>query len=257
MRELPHRRRLRSIYLWHRYFGLSVAFLVAVLAITGLLLQHAHELGLDRRFLGNKVLLQWYGLAPNPVVSYRAGGHWISHAGEFIYVDGKPVEERFDDLRGAADAGLLLAVISEDSVILLTRDAELVERIGVDNGLPEPPLEIIKQESGEVIINGQSDYWQPDSEWLKWHRYSGVPSKPTARAEAPQSILHTIQHHNLGQELTWERVLLDLHSGRVLTENGVYIMDVAALGMLFLAFSGILIWMQRRPYRRFRKIKHR
>ncbi len=100
-------------------------------------------------------------------------------------------------------------------------------------------------------------YWLPDSEWLKWHRFSGIPSKPTAPAEAPQSILRTIQHHNLGHELTWERVLLDLHSGRALTENGVYIMDVAALGMLFLAFSGILIWMQRRSYRWFRKTKHR
>jgi hypothetical protein len=233
-----------------------MAFFIAVLAITGLLVQHAHELGLDRRFLGNKVLFQWYGLTPDPVVSYRAGAHWVSHAGEYLYVDGKPVEERFGDLHGAAEAGLLLAVISADSVVLLTRDAELVERIDVTNGLPEPPLEIIKQATGEVIINGQSAYWLPDSEWLTWYRYTGVPSKPAAPDEPPQSILRNIQHHNLRHELTWERVLLDLHSGRVLA-NGRYIMDIAAVGMLFLAFSGILIWTQRRPHRRFRKIQHR
>ena len=48
-----------------------------------------------------------------------------------------------------------------------------------------------------------------------------------------------------GQGLTLERVLLDLHSGRLFGTFGVYIVDAAALLFLILAFTGVWMWMSR------------
>lgn len=252
MRDLPQRRRFRSLYLWHRYFGLVAALFVTLLAVSGVLVQHAHTLGLQEIHLGNRLLLQWYGLTSNPVVSYSTQSHWVSQSGEYIYINAHPVQGKYADLLGAVDSGLLLALISTESVMLFTQKGELVENIGQDAGLPEKPLGIGYHTSEGVIIQGESASWQPDENWLNWRKYKGTPpdwSKPQA---APEALFDKIRQHNLSHELTWERFLLDLHSGRLLGKYGIYIMDLAALAMLFLAFSGTLVWMQRRPSRRFR-----
>lgn len=42
-----------------------------------------------------------------------------------------------------------------------------------------------------------------------------------------------------------ERVILDLHSGRLLGNYGVYFSDIVALLMVFLAGSGLWLWSMR------------
>jgi uncharacterized iron-regulated membrane protein len=49
-----------------------------------------------------------------------------------------------------------------------------------------------------------------------------------------------------GTGLSLERVLLDLHSGRILGEAGVWLVDAAALLFLLLAGSGVWLWGRRR-----------
>jgi len=48
-----------------------------------------------------------------------------------------------------------------------------------------------------------------------------------------------------GQGLTVERVLLDLHSGRILAAAGVWLMDVVAVCMIVLALSGLILSLRR------------
>ena len=48
-------------------------------------------------------------------------------------------------------------------------------------------------------------------------------------------------------------MLLDLHSGRIFGEYGVYLMDAAAVALLWLSGSGLWVWWQRR---RKQKMKH-
>jgi len=55
--------------------------------------------------------------------------------------------------------------------------------------------------------------------------------------------------------LPMERIMLDLHSGRILGRAGVYIMDAAAIGFLVLAASGVWLWVRRRTSIRTHKQK--
>lgn len=48
-----------------------------------------------------------------------------------------------------------------------------------------------------------------------------------------------------GRILPWERVILDLHSGRIFGPWGPWLMDAAAILLLFLAGSGVSIWWKR------------
>lgn len=53
--------------------------------------------------------------------------------------------------------------------------------------------------------------------------------------------------------LSWDRVLLDLHTGRFFGDWGVYLMDAAAIVLLLLTFTGIYNWY--RSPRRVKSIK--
>jgi len=48
------------------------------------------------------------------------------------------------------------------------------------------------------------------------------------------------------QTISWQRVVLDMHSGRWFGPLGPWIVDLAALVLLFLACSGFWIWYSRR-----------
>ena len=48
-----------------------------------------------------------------------------------------------------------------------------------------------------------------------------------------------------GHGLPLERVLLDLHSGRILGKWGVWLIDVVAILLFVLAITGSWMWFQR------------
>lgn len=247
MRSFPQRRRFRSLYLWHRYIGLSAALFVALLAVTGILVQHAGEFGFEHRYVASPLLLRWYGIAPNPVVSYRTENYWLSGAGDFIYIGGEPVEGVYAGLKGAVEDGPLIIVVSGEDIVLLTRTGEFVERLSEGAGLPEPVLGISRTQDGAIAVRGRSRYWRPDEDWLRWSVWDGPHPQWSVPGSPPEDILGPISRHSVAHEITWERLLLDLHSGRLLGLKGIYLMDVAAAAMLLLAASGVWVWFQRRP----------
>jgi uncharacterized iron-regulated membrane protein len=76
----------------------------------------------------------------------------------------------------------------------------------------------------------------PPAGGIRWSQ----PAMPSA-AQAEQ-----LGAAALGLAINWERVLLDLHSGRILPKAGRYIADITALALLYMCFSGIVLWTRRR-----------
>lgn len=241
----PRRGRWKSLYLWHRYIGITSAILVLVLAVTGIALQHGGVLKLDERFLANRWLLEWYGVGPDRVTSYRTAGHWVSQAGDFIYIDGYAAAGRHGELRGAADTDFGVAAVAGDKLVLFTEQGRLVETLSAGQGLPEPALGIAG-DGPELVLRGRSEYWRPDGQLLHWRPHRGPHPDWNTPAEAPSDIVERVQTHNLDHRIHWERFLLDLHSGRIFGRYGWLLMDIAAVALILLACSGLWVWGQRR-----------
>ena len=64
----------------------------------------------------------------------------------------------------------------------------------------------------------------------------------TVPGEIKESVLVAFR----GQGLPWERVVLDLHSGRIFGNWGSYVMDAAAIILFILVLSGFYKWYIRR-----------
>lgn len=242
----PKRSKFRSIYLWHRYTGLCCALLVLILSVTGILLQHADALNLPARYLQNNWLLEWYGISAEPVTSYKIADRWISQAGPTLYLDVQPLHGEYGQLKGAATTEFGLIVLQGSNLTLFTHNGSLIESLSIDNGLPEAVHAITVTDEYNIVAQGTEHRWKADRELLNWQIFRGPVESWIQPASAPDRLIETVQNHNRRRQINWERVLLDLHSGRLFGRLGPWLMDAAAIGLILLSCSGLWVWTQRR-----------
>jgi uncharacterized iron-regulated membrane protein len=85
-----------------------------------------------------------------------------------------------------------------------------------------------------------------DDSMLEW-RLAAKPDVEWSEATpVTPGLYEALQAAYRGTGLPVERVLLDLHSGRILGRAGVYLVDAAAILFLLLAISGVWLWTRRR-----------
>lgn len=246
-RHKRHRPQLRSLYQWHRYLGLAVALLAVVLALTGVMLNHTERLGLDQRQLSQRWLLNWYGIEPPPGRFFRAGEQWLSQWNEQLYLGRRELSYRHArPLVGAVRLPEMIVAASDNELLLLTPEGQLIERLdglsGVPSGIKNIALSTtglvrLKTPTGGLIGHPDSGNWQ--SEAISTGQWPVTESPPAWLRQA-------LAQQHPGPSLPLERVVLDLHSGRLFGSWGNYVMDGAALLLLFNAASGVWIWWRRR-----------
>jgi len=240
--------RRRSIGVWHRYIGVSAAFFLALLSITGLLLNHGDSLDLEHRFIRSKLLLDWYGIAaPEESISFAAGNHVITQMGKRLYYGDRPLEGEYGHLTGTVATDDALLVAAGKSALLLTPDGELIERIDEGDDLPQGIIAVGLDAQKQPLVRAATGIYQPDRDWLRW-----VKSEPAKDITWVQptvlsaDLRERIRRHYLGNSLSVERVLLDIHSGRILKGAGTVVADALAILMLILTTTGVWTWLRRR-----------
>ncbi|MBT8117819.1 MAG: PepSY domain-containing protein [Gammaproteobacteria bacterium] len=240
-------RRLRSLYLWHRWIGLTAAAFVIVLSLTGLALNHTGEMALDSRYVESPALLDWYGIrAPDEVTAFRAGPLTIASIGRQVYVDNVLLPNIEPPLAGAVQLDEFVVVALADSLLLLTRAGELVERLGSVAGIPADILSVGVTPDQRLVLQTASGYQATDAGLIDWKRTAPAEVAWSAPVQPEPALVSALQQRYRGTGLSVERVMLDLHSGRILGAWGVWLMDGAAIVFLLLAFSGIWLWGRRR-----------
>lgn len=242
-----HGVRLRSLFLWHRYFGLAAALFVLILATTGLLLNHSEDMRLDRRHVQSAWLLDWYGIsAPTIRVSYEVNGHWVSETGGYIYWNEGVLEGLQPPLRGAVAFQNGVVVATAHTLWWLTPEGKGIAKLGSLDGLPSG-IESIGLHNGVVALHTAQGDYLGDRELLTWTPGAALAAMQwAAPATPPADLLDRLARAQRSEGLTLERVMLDLHSGRLFGRYGVYVMDGAALLMVLLAITGVWHWAQRK-----------
>ncbi len=245
-----HRRiKLRSLYNWHRYLGLTAALFVLVLSLTGIMLNHTEELRLDETPVRAAWLLDWYGIeAPRQLRSFHAAPFWITEADGRLFLDGEAVDTGTDGqhrLVGALRSADLLVIALRDAMLLYTTDGEFIERLGPSHGLPATLTRLGLTPDNTLCVRANDGIHATDPEFTRWWRDDCARVRWSTPTALPETLAARIGERYRSEQVNWERVTLDLHSGRLFGTQGVLVMDAAALLFAFLAISGILLWLIR------------
>lgn len=232
---------------WHRRLGIVAALFVIMLVVTGLLLNHTGALTLDQRYVRNNLLLKLYNINPaQPPAGFKVNGHWISQVGERIYFDRIEIAENVKNLVGAVIPNDEIVAAFDGQLLLLEGNGEIIEHLGGTQGVPAGMRAIgLAKERGGLVVRGAHGDYSVDIDNLKWHEHSYLEADWSEPETLPAPLEAELMQLYRGKGLPVERVILDLHSGRLLGNFGVYLIDAMAILFLLLALSGIWMWYKK------------
>jgi hypothetical protein len=237
------------LWRWHRRLGVLAAVFALVLAGTGIALNHVSELGLDRRFVDWPWLSRAYGDTSADLPAFQLGAHWLSRAADGrIYLDTREVAPCSGKLVGALESGGLLYAACADELLVITGEGELVESLNHSTGL-STPLTAIGLAGSQLLLQAAGTWWLADLDRVDFSASApgGAVISQLAPGRLPDAVRQGIPAPDAW--LSWERLLLDLHSGRLFGRLGVLWVDLVGVLLASLAMSGIAMWWLHRRRR--------
>ncbi|HFB64932.1 MAG TPA: PepSY domain-containing protein [Aeromonadales bacterium] len=232
---------------WHSYLGITATIFIIILAVTGILLNHADDLELAKKPVGVPWIISVYGvLPPTNIQLFMVNDITLVSADDQLYIDNSLLKKDSAVLRGAISTAESIIAVTSDEVLLFTESGELIDTISEFNGR-HVDIEALGQIGNDIFLKTRTDILQADPTLTHWHPLMenkvitwSKPVKPTA--ETMQQISHQYQSHILN----WERVIQDIHSVRILQKSGKYLADVVAALLILLSLSGIYMWLKRK-----------
>ena len=238
---------------YHRGLGAVVAVFVLFLSCTGIALNHSSDWNLDDRYVVSDWLLDVYGVrAPSASASFADSGHRVTLLGQRLYLDDQQIAEDIDALTGMVSLDTYLLVTASDQALLFTTDGELVERMDLSAQLPGP-VERIGRAGERAVISSRGLHYLANADVTGFEPCADsilIDTTWSASSAAPESLLNSLRAQYRGRGLSVERLIADIHSGRVVTIAGPYLMDAVAILLIVLSITGIVLWMRPRKPRR-------
>ncbi|MBL4801803.1 MAG: PepSY domain-containing protein [Emcibacter sp.] len=231
----------KTIRRWHRWVGYISFFFVLILSLTGLILNRTEKLGLNQIMVNNDFVSSLYGLSPNsPPQHFKVKEHLMSWLEGRVYLDGDLITQNSPPLVGGAILDGLIIVGTENRLSLFMDDGTLVEVMD-SSSLPGKITSINQSEKQGVLILTPNGTYATFDDFISWDKQSvSSPLVPKQEIQAPDHITEKIMHDFKGQGISLSRVILDLHSGHIMGSFGPYIMDLAAISLIFLGLTGLM-----------------
>lgn len=216
-------RRLRLMARWHRRVAVFMAAWLTVLAVSGILINHANDWGLDSRPLADPLQRWVYGIETN-------GNHYCETTPE----TGDECRDIFARLE-ISSGSVLLGV---NSLFLTDSSGNVVERL---------PAAMAGLNSLDAAYADGPDIFLRDATRT-------VRTGPDLLDFSPLSAVESVSLDEVSWQkrpassgvITWERLLLDLHAARFLGPLSKVFNDVAAGLILLLALSGAWLYRLKR-----------
>lgn len=227
---------------WHRRVGKTSLVLVLILCITGIFLNRTESLRLDDKKIENSAIAKLYGLSPSSIPThFKAGKHMVSWLEGRLYLDQVLIENHMPQVLGAVYLNDIILVASGQQVSLFLNDGSLIEHIKGDF-LPDVVKRMGRHGQDSLILETPTGLQYSDSGLSQWQAFTGnsLQIKWSEQSQASASFTKAILDNPAGQGVSYYRLLLDLHTGRIVGPWGPYIMDFAALALIFLGISGLV-----------------
>ena len=174
-------------------------------------------------------------------MSFSDAGHRATLLGGRLFLDGRDVGQRETTLTGIAALGPVTLVGGEQDVYLFTSEGEFIEAIELGSMLTGP-VEQVGRAGDRVILRSAGKLCQSDPDVAAFEVTDEVTAEYWSAGTPPDAEeTAALEAAWRGQGLTVERVLLDLHSGRILSKTGPVLMDLVAVFLIVLSVSGLIM----------------
>jgi hypothetical protein len=223
-----------------------ISAFILILSVTGIALNHAQKLGLYETKVEARWLLDGYGMNPeSPPINYTIGSTrllWLENA---LFFNGKRIADT-SPLKGGARTQAIIIAATAEELILLTPAGEIVERLNGPS-IPSGNIQNIALGEGKnLLVKTSAGLFGYDESILDFSLLATVDPEPiwSAPSEPKPDELEIALQYYRGEGLSLYRIILDIHSGRLFTRLGPWMMDIAALGLIALTLSGIYYAMK-------------
>lgn len=232
----------------HRQVATAAIALVLWFALSGLLLNHAHDFGFDQQPLPATLAQTLYGAhLPAHLPAVRLADTWLVVVADTLYVDTDALSACPGGLRGALELGAFRAVACADAVHLLDDSGNRVERIGAAWGLGSDILALGRAGDGNLVVVTGNGALCADADITALGACATPPAvSALATAELPAANRAELAQALAPPEVDIERLVHDLHSGRLFGPLARWLWDLFALTLLVLAGSGW--WLLRKKH---------
>ena len=228
---------------WHKRIGITSALVLILLSITGIFLNHSSHLNLAAKPIKARWLLNLYGVEIPEFTSVKLTDNWVTQVGGHLYINQLKLIRCEGDLIGAQkipDSTMWLTACTQQ-FLLFTEDNILVEAIGQAQGLPLP-IQSLGICENTVCFTANNSLIKADFENLNWQTVRQVDYIAATTSPPPQQLKAFYQKEFVGSDLTWERIVQDIHAARFLGKAGPWILDIFVVLFLFLSLSGFYLW---------------
>ena len=233
----------RLLRRWHRQVGLAAAGFFAFLSISGLLLNHGDTFELDSVRLGTPWLMAWYGLKPAvPEQGFEQEGLLFASQGETWVLGLRKLKPGHGEPLGVVHTAGQLWVATSDEIDLFDADGRLVDRIEHDL-LPGTPIRRIGNREGKLLANIGNEVFAT-TDGIAWAPLASDGRMVWSRLQPLNATQRQALAPLFAPSLPLQRVVADLHSGRIFGSYGVLLVDALGAALLLLAGSGLWIYFK-------------
>jgi len=233
----------RLLRRWHRRLGLLAASFFVFLTASGLLLNHGDTFELDSVQLGAPWLMAWYGLKPAvPEQGFQQEGLLFSAQGDTWILGQRKLKPGHGEPLGAVRTAGQQWIATSDEIDLFDADGRLVDKIERDL-LPGTPIRRIGSRDGRLLANIGSEVFAT-SDGIAWEHLASDAHMTWSRLQPLTAAQRQELAPFFAPSLPLQRIVADLHSGRIFGHYGVLLVDALAAALLLLAGSGLWIYFK-------------
>ena len=251
-----------TVRIWHRRLGVSSLLMILWLAVSGSLINHGDALGINKNTFNNALLNSLYGLEntiSNPQAVQIDQSYFFCYQ-QNLYRDDQVITTCDTDLISAITINKQIFLLNSAELIVLDDQFLVLDKVPFSllinsfegnafgsngfegNSFSDSGLSLSMWKNSLVLTSKEhKNYWKLDLLDLSVLRVDtsidGVIESGVEIIYLPASLTNNLDYPGI----SLERVLLDVHSGRLFGNAGVLVVDFFALAFVFLALSGL--WM--------------
>ena len=245
MSSEPKKRR-RIARHWHRWLGLFAAVPLLWLSVTGLLLNHIVDLGLnDKRVSAKWILKRYHQLPEGKPMAFKANERLVAEWDGALYLDGKFLEGFEGELVGAVGVKDKLVIATKESVgVFDGSDAMAIELDELS--LPVLPLQGVAVAENGLLVKSDSGWSSFSDDFLLFEEWNDSAEAVTFHLLNDEELGDLESAITSSRSMPLDRVIGDAHSGKLFGWPGWLIMDLTALGAIILTILGLRLFPKRK-----------